>query len=186
MIAAIVLAAGASRRLGQPKQLVALAGEALLRRAVRMALEAGCGPVIPVLPREHGRFLAVLEGLAVSPCINLQAEEGMGASIRAGAGALPEGVEGALVMTVDQVAVDTDLLRRLVAAWRLDPERAAGCAYEGRVGIPALFPRRLFESLRACKGDHGAKGLLSGALHVAFPRGADDLDTPEDLARFTR
>jgi len=65
VIAAIVLAAGASRRLGQPKQLVALAGEALLRRAVRMALEAGCGPVIPVLPREHGRFLAVLEGLAV-------------------------------------------------------------------------------------------------------------------------
>lgn len=186
MIAAIVLAAGASRRLGQPKQLVTVAGEALLRRAVRMALEAGCNPVIPVLPKEHARFLAVLEGLEVSPCINLQADEGMGASIRAGAGALPADAEGALLMTVDQVAVDTNLLRRLVAAWRLDPLRVAGCAYEGRIGIPALFPRSLFPELLACKGENGAKGLLGEPLHVAFPRGGDDLDTPEDLARFTR
>ncbi|MBI3132564.1 MAG: nucleotidyltransferase family protein [Acidobacteria bacterium] len=186
MIAAIVLAAGASRRLGQPKQLVAVAGEALLRKAVRMALEAGCSPVIPVLPTEHDRFLAVLQGLEVSPCINLQADEGMGASIRAGAFALPAGAEGALLMAVDQVAVDTDLLRRLVAAWRLDPRRPAGCAYEGRIGIPALFPKSLFPGLQACNGESGAKGLLGGALHVAFPRGGDDLDTPEDLARFMR
>ncbi|HJV23688.1 MAG TPA: nucleotidyltransferase family protein [Holophagaceae bacterium] len=186
MIAAIVLAAGASRRLGQPKQLVALAGEALLRRAVRMALEAGCGAVIPVLPREHDRYLAVLEGLAVSPCINLQAEEGMGASIRAGAGALPAEAEGALLMTVDQVAVDAQLLRRLMAAWRQEPHRPAGCVYEGHVGIPALFPRSRFPGLRACKGDQGAKGLLGGALHVPFPRGGEDLDTPEDLRRLMR
>ncbi|HJV91123.1 MAG TPA: nucleotidyltransferase family protein [Holophagaceae bacterium] len=186
MIAAIVLAAGASRRLGQPKQLVALAGEALLRRAVRMALEAGCGAVIPVLPREHARYLAVLEGLEVSPCINLQAEEGMGASLRAGADALPGAAEGALVMTVDQVAVDTALLRRLLAAWRTEPHRPAGCAYDGQVGIPALFPRSHFPGLRACRGDQGARGLLGGALHVPFPRGGEDLDTPEDLQRFTR
>jgi molybdenum cofactor cytidylyltransferase len=186
VIAAIVLAAGASRRLGQPKQLVALAGEALLRRAVRMALEAGCGPVIAVLPREHDRFLAVLEGLDFLPCPNPQADEGMGASIRAGANVLPQEALGALLMTVDQVAVDTQLLRRLVAAWRQEPGRSAACAYEGRIGIPAIFPRALFPGLKACKGDAGAKGLLSDASSVQFPRGGDDLDTPEDLARFTR
>lgn len=186
MIAAIVLAAGASRRLGQPKQLVTLAGEALLRRAVRLALEAGCGPVIPVLPRDAERFLAVLEGLAITPCLNPRADEGMGSSLRAGAEALPTGVEGALVLTVDQVAVDADLLRRLVAAWRQEPLRAAACAYEGRVGIPALFPASLFPGLRACQGDRGAKDLLGGALQVPFPRGGEDLDTPADLARLTR
>ena len=186
MIAAIVLAAGASRRLGQPKQLVQLAGEALLRRAVRMALETCCGPVLAVLPTEHARYLAVLEGLDVMPCPNPEADEGMGASIRLGAKALPASAEGVLLMTVDQVAVDSELLRRLVAAWRLDPSRPAGCAYEGRIGIPAIFPRSQFPRLLACKGDNGAKGLLNGATHVTFPRGGDDIDTPEDLARFTR
>ncbi len=186
MIAAIVLAAGASRRLGQPKQLVALAGEPLLRRAARMALEAGCDPVIVVLPRDPRPYLEALDGLDVIPCPNPRADAGMGTSIRAGAGALPPGAEAALVLVVDQIAVDSDLLRRLVASWRLEPQRPAACAYEGRLGIPAIFPQGLFPELQTCDGDVGAKGLLGGATGIAFPRGGDDLDTPEDLARFTR
>lgn len=185
MIAAVVLAAGASRRLGQPKQLVELAGEALLRRAVRMALEAGCRPVVAVVPPEHTRLAAVLEGLEVQLCVNPDAAEGMGASIRAGVGALPDSADAVLLLTVDQVAVDTALLRRLLAAYPTG-EGALASAYEDQVGIPAVFPVRLFPALRRCKGDKGARDLLKGARTLAFPRGGEDLDTPEDLARLRR
>ncbi len=185
MIAAVVLAAGASRRLGQPKQLVELAGEALLRRAVRMALEAGCRPVVAVVPPEHARLDAVLEGLEVQRCVNPDAAEGMGASIRVGVGALPDPVEAVLLLTVDQVAVDPGLLGRLLTAYRSGTGTLA-CAYEGQVGIPAIFPRSAFPDLRRCRGDRGARDLLKGARALAFPRGGEDLDTPEDLARLRR
>lgn len=185
MIAAVVLAAGASRRLGQPKQLVELAGEALLRRVVRLALEAGFGPVVVVLPGNPAPYLASLEGLAVQVCPNPQAAEGMGASIRAGVAALPVTTEGVLLLTVDQVAVDAALLRRLAEAFE-GGGRAVACAYDGRLGIPAIFPWSAFPGLLTCKGDQGARALLAGAVAVPFPRGGEDLDTPEDLARFTR
>lgn len=183
MIAAVVLAAGASRRLGQPKQLVELAGEALLRRAVRQALEAGFGPVIVVLPADHAAYLPALEGLAVQVCPNLHSAEGMGASIRAGVAALPASAEGVLLLTVDQVAVDVTLLRRLAAAFA-GGERPVASAYEGLLGVPALFPKHAFPTLLASHGDHGAKALLAGAVAVPFPRGGEDLDTPEDLIQF--
>ena len=185
MIAAVVLAAGASRRLGQPKQLVQLAGEALLRRAARQALEAGCSPVIAVLPGQPGAYLPALEGLAVQVCPNAHSAEGMGASIRAGVAALPAAATAVLLLTVDQVAVDTDLLRGLIQAHR-DRGGAVASAYAGRLGVPALFPREAFPKLLASEGDRGARDLLAGAAAVPFPRGGEDLDTPEDLLRFTR
>lgn len=185
MIAAVVLAAGASRRLGQPKQLVELAGEALLRRVARMALETGFGPVIVVLPGDHASYLPALEGLAVQVCPNLQAAEGVGASIRAGVAALPSRASGVLLLTVDQVALDTTVLKRLGEAFGAGDHPVAS-AYEGRIGIPAIFPRGSFQDLLSLKGDQGARALLGGATPVPFPRGGEDLDTPEDLARFTR
>jgi CTP:molybdopterin cytidylyltransferase MocA len=180
-VAALVLAAGAGRRMGGPKALLDLGGETLLRRAVRAALEAGCAPVLAVVG-DWDPGLANLEARAVP---NPEAAEGMASSIRAGVAELPGGTEAVLLAAVDQPAVDADLLGRLLDLHRREPERPAACAYAGTLGIPAILPRRLFPELLALRGDRGAKALLlrENATALPFPEGARDLDRPEDLLR---
>jgi molybdenum cofactor cytidylyltransferase len=184
MIAAVILAAGAGRRMGGPKALVTLDGETLLRRVARIALASGCSPVLAVV----GPWDSDLGDLEVQPIFNAEATEGMASSIRAGIAALPKEVTAALVLAVDQLAVDTSLVQRLLALAMEDPSRPVACAYGGSLGIPALLPRRLFSDLLALRGDHGAKAILlrENALTLPFPQAEADLDTPEDLARIRR
>ena len=112
----------------------------------------------------------------------------MASSIRAGIAALPQEAERALLLVVDQVAVDGILLRRLLTLSDADPERPTGCAYSGTLGIPAVLPRRLFPELLTLSGDRGAKAILlrEDAAALPFPEGILDLDTPEDLDRLRR
>jgi len=184
LIAAVILAAGAGRRMGGPKALLMLEGETLLHRAARIALEAGCRPVIAVV----GGWDPGLADLDVQAVPNAQASEGMASSIRAGVAALPPDVTALLLLAVDQPAVDAPLLQRLLALAATAPGHTTACAYAGTVGIPALLPRRLFPELAVLRGDRGAKGLLlrEDTLALPFPEGRRDLDTPEDLARFRR
>ncbi|WP_243300942.1 nucleotidyltransferase family protein [Geothrix oryzisoli] len=184
MIAAVILAAGAGRRMGGPKALLRLDGETLLRRAARAALGAGCSPVVAVI----GTWDPGLAGLEVQTVFNPEAQEGMASSIRLGVAALGPAVEAALLLTVDQPAVDATLLGGLLALAAVDPERPAACAYADTLGIPAVLPRRLFPELLTLRGDRGAKGLLlrEGAAALPFPAGADDLDAPGDLDAIRR
>ena len=181
-VPAIILAAGASRRLGRPKQLVRVAGETLLRRAVRAAL-AGCAPVLVVVGSRAGEMEAHLAGLAVTLVANPDWEEGMASSIRAGIRALPPGAEAALLLVCDQRAVDGDLVRRLLEARRARPDAVVACGYGGVRGTPSLFPARCFPALLALRGDRGARDQLRGddVTVVPFPGGERDLDRPEDL-----
>lgn len=182
--AAIILAAGSGRRMGGPKALLWIEGDTLLRRAARTALEAGCAPVAAVV----GAWPPGLDGLDVQTVLNPGADEGMASSLRLGLAALPPDAPAALILAVDQPAVDAVLLRSLLALAARDPERPAACAYAGTLGIPAVLPRRLFPELRALRGDHGAKAILlrEDAATLPFPGGAMDLDTPEDLERLRR
>lgn len=184
MTAALILAAGAGRRMGGPKALLVLDGETLLRRTVRRALEAGCAPVFAVV----GDWANGLEGLAVQTILNLDADEGMARSIRLGVRALPAETASVLILTVDQPEVDASLLRRLIQLAEGDPGQPAACSYQGTLGIPAVLPRRLFADLLALRGDRGAKAILmrQNTLPLPFPGGAVDLDTPEDLDRLRR
>ncbi len=184
MIAAVILAAGAGRRMGGPKAQLRVEGDTLLRRATRVALEAGCAPVVAVVG--DGDPGPGVEGVQVLP--NPQAAEGMASSLRAGLAALPLEAEAVLILTVDQVEVDTILLKRLLALAAADPARPAACAYEGTLGVPAVLPRRLFPDLLALHGDRGAKAILlrEQAAALPFPGGAADLDTPADLKRLRR
>jgi CTP:molybdopterin cytidylyltransferase MocA len=179
-IPAVILAAGASRRLGRPKQLVLLGGESLLRRTVRAAL-AGCAPVLVVLGCRAGEMAANLAGLPVTLVRNDAWEEGMAASIRAGIRALPEGAEAVMFLVCDQVAVDGALVGRLLDVQRAEPGKVIACAYAGARGTPAVFPARCFRQLLELRGDRGARGLLEDALLVPFPGGAEDVDLPADL-----
>ena len=184
-IPAVILAAGASSRLGRPKQLVLLQGETLLQRTVKAALDAGCGPVRVVLGAAWEESKKNIQDLPVELLFNGGWQEGMASSIRLGLEALPPDAEAVLLLVCDQPALDAKRLRGLLDAHRLAPEALVACAYGGTRGIPALFPRRLFPGLLALQGDRGAKGLLQGPdVHlVPFPGGEADVDTPEDLAR---
>jgi len=179
---AVILAAGASRRLGWPKQLVEFDGESMLRRTVRAAL-AHCAPVLVVVGCQGEAMAAHLAGLAVTVVRNPDWEEGMAASIRAGLAALPAAAEGALFLVCDQPAVDAALIAELLAAHARRPGAVVACGYGGVRGIPSWLPARCFPDLARLRGDRGARGLLQGAdvEVVPFPGGAVDLDRPEDL-----
>ena len=183
-VPAVILAAGASRRLGRPKQLVRLGGESLLRRAARAAL-AGCAPVLVVLGCRAEEMAPELEGLAVTPVLNAAWEEGMASSIRAGLRALPQGAEAVLFLVCDQVAVDGALVGRLLEVRRDHPEAVIACGYAGARGTPSVFPARCFGQLLELRGDRGARDLLGDAVEVPFPAGDQDVDLPGHLPDLT-
>jgi molybdenum cofactor cytidylyltransferase len=181
-IPAVILAAGASRRLGRPKQLVELGGETLLRRTVRAA-QAGCAPVLVVVGSRAPEMEAHLAGLALTIVANPEWEEGMAASLRCGIAALPPGTEAALFLVCDQLQVDGALVQRLLEAHRAHPGAVVACAYGGGRGIPSIFPARCFPALLELRGDRGARGMLHGddVVVIPFPGGERDVDGPEDL-----
>jgi CTP:molybdopterin cytidylyltransferase MocA len=189
-IAAALLAAGSSRRLGQPKQLVELDGRPLVRRAAEAALAAGCEPVFAVLGAHAGEVAAALAELPVLPLRNEAHEEGLASSIRVAAAAAERATpacDGLLLFLVDQPRVGAALLARLAARFAEGGgERIAACTYAGTVGAPAIFPRARFPALAALRGPRGAKPLLEAergrVLEVTFPEGGVDVDTAEDLA----
>ena len=189
-MAALVLAAGASSRLGQPKQLVRFQGERLMDRAIRLAQEAGAVPVFVVL---GANFELMLEALADSPSgpengvrilINKAWRSGMSSSLRLGATAAERaGADDLLVMGCDQPSVTAQHLRALCEASKR--EHAVASYYWQRRGIPALFPAFAFHALQDLSGDTGARELLQddAVLTVPLPGGEFDVDTPEDLER---
>jgi len=177
-VAAVVLAAGASQRLGKLKQLIRLGGETLVERTVRVCREAGCDPVVVVLGASADvvRRGCSLESAVI--VVNDGWPEGMGSSVRVGVGVLGGGVEGCVVATCDMPAVSPEHLRELMRAGDV-----VASSYAGRCGVPAYFPRDLFGSLAELRGDAGARELLKGARTVELVGGEMDVDTVEDLAR---
>ena len=177
-VAAVILAAGASTRLGQPKQLVTLAGERLLERAVRVAREAGCVPIIAVLGSSADKILAECQLDAVTIAINLDWPEGMASSIRSGIREIPATSGFAILMTCDQPAVTAAHLRQLIEACGETP---VASAYAGRRGVPACFPAKSFGELLLLRGDEGARRLLDSATAIDLAGGELDIDTPFTL-----
>jgi len=176
-VGAVVLAAGASTRLGEPKQLLMLGGETLLERAVRVAREAGCSPVVVVLGASAASIQAVCDFGDAVVVVNDGWAEGMGSSVRTGVGALLD-VDACVVMTCDMPAVTASHLRALMASGEV-----TASSYAGRRGVPAYFPAGAFQSLLELRGDAGAKDLLRSAHFVELVGGELDVDTTTDLAR---
>jgi molybdenum cofactor cytidylyltransferase len=190
-VAAIVLAAGASSRLGQPKQLLVHRGETLLERAIRLANEAGAAPVITVIGANFETLRASVASMCSIQAINNRWEQGISTSIHAGLDALDEAAPhaaGALILACDQPRLTADHLRTLIEifATQEDPSIVAS-TYAGVLGVPAVFPRMAFADLRALRGDKGARSLLvhppCPMIPVPFPGGEVDIDRPEDLSQ---
>jgi len=181
----VVLAAGASRRFGSPKQLVRIAGRPLLHTAVSRAVEVAGHSVTVVLGSGADELAGLLRHTPASILINRQWEEGIGSSIRAAVARLPGGCMGVLIALADQAAVTAEDLRRLSGRWRAHPDHIVAAQYEGITGVPAVFPQWCFPDLLELRGDEGAKRLFhrhtERTLRVSLPSAALDIDTPEDL-----
>ena len=188
-MAAIILAAGSASRMGRLKQLQAFEGKTLVARAIDTALEAGFDPVLVVVGAEAGAVQASVASQRVSVVQNGQWADGMGSSIRAGIHQLQmerTDVAAALISLADQPLVTARHLSAMRTAFHQNGASIVAAEYSGTVGVPALFSRRLFDTLATLAAGSGAKSLFTHAdiaVHrFPLPEAAIDIDTPADLA----
>lgn len=188
-IAAIVLAAGRSQRMGGPNKLVqGIGGRALVRIAAEAALGAGLDPVLVVTGHDSEAVTAALAGLAVDVVHNPDYADGMSTSLKTGLVALPAENDGAAILLGDMPGMTEELIRRLTDAF----EAAGGVRpvvpfADGRRGNPVIWPRGCFADLMAVTGDRGGRDVLTSlgarVLEIAVEgqSALTDIDTPDAL-----
>ena len=182
MVSAVVMAAGASTRMGTQKLLLPLGGEPLVRRTVRQVLAAGFDDVLVVLGREHEATLAALEGLAIRHAVNLQFASGMGSSFRTAVEHLA-GSDAAMFALADQPFITALEYRTVLDTYLLHTPAIVSVHYGDVVAPPQLFARELFPEIALLQ--HGARAVLqrhverTTVLQFA-PHLLVDIDTPDD------
>ena len=190
-VAAIILAAGRSTRMGGPNKLLAeIGGRPLVRIATEEALASRARPVIVVTGHQRDKVEAALDGLDVQRVHNPDFADGLSTSVKTGLAALPDDVDGAIVCLGDMPQVTAVLIDKLTAAF--DPERGALVVVptiDGKRGNPVVWARRFFPELMALEGDVGARHLIArypeAVAEVALTDKAvlTDVDTPEALVQ---
>lgn len=186
----VVLAAGASRRYGSPKQLARYRGETLVARSVRLAQEAGAEAVCVVLGYRADLIRRALQQIGATPAgtsavRNPRWREGMGRSLACGVRSLDRRAHAVLVCLADQPLLEAEDLAALVLTWRARPRSVVASRYAGKIGVPAIFPRSCFRALKSLSGDRGAQELLASSndvLSMPMPLAAVDIDDPRDLS----
>lgn len=181
--ATVVLAGGASRRMGEPKLLLELEGRPLLARAVETALQVT--PHVVVVVGAYAELYTPLALAAGAEVVENPAwREGLASSLRAGVAALPEEVDAALVLLGDQPLVPARHFEKMLAVYRSSAATLVFSSYSGVRGAPTLIDRSLFGVVQTLTGDRGARALqdLARVAEIAL-QAAFDVDTPEDAAR---
>jgi molybdenum cofactor cytidylyltransferase len=189
-IAAVILAAGRSTRMGGPNKLVAeIGGRPLVRIAAAQALASRAGPVIVVTGHQREKVESALQGLDVRLVHNPNFAEGLSTSVKAGLAAVPGEADGAIVCLGDMPQVRSPLIDKLIAAF--DPERGALVVIptiDGKRGNPVVWSRRFFPELMALEGDVGARNMIAryaeavAEVPLTDTAALIDVDTPEALA----
>ncbi len=193
-VAAIVLAAGASQRMGRPKQLLPWGRDdrPMLRHVVHTALAASPDEVIVVLGCAAERIAPVLEGLPVQIVVNPAWADGLSTSVRAALDAISPTAEGALFLPADQPRLTSHVIAALMARFRRTRAPIVVPAGKERRGAPALFARALFDKLRAVQGDRGGRDVIARhpdlIVTVQLPDVTllADVDTPGDYLTLQR
>ncbi len=192
-IGLILLAAGGSRRLGSPKQLLRdEGGLSLIRRAAQAAAASQCRPIVAVLGASAEDIRPELAGLPLTVAINPDWQTGMASSLQMGLNSLEaaQTFDAVVVMLCDQPAVTGALLDALIAAYQATGHSIVACEYGETVGVPALFDQVLFAPLAALTGDEGARRVIRGyrgpISRLPFPEGLLDIDIPQDISALRR
>jgi molybdenum cofactor cytidylyltransferase len=188
-VAAIILAAGRSTRMGGPNKLLArFAGAPLIRRVAENALASSADPVIVVTGHRASDISKALVGLDVRVVDNPDFAEGLATSLKVGLAAVPESASGALVLLADMPAVTAPIMDRLIAAFRAKATPAIVLpTVAGKRGNPVLWSHAFFPELLALSGDTGARHIIArheeAVERVEIGEAAGlDVDTPEALA----
>ncbi len=186
MIAAIVLAAGSSTRMGRQKLTLPMPdGRALVRLAVEQVLAAGLDETVVVVGADADAVSAALIGLPIRTVVNPRYAEGQSTSLRTGLDALPPETEAVVIALGDQPLPDPGVIRRLATAFQETGRPIAVPVYRDGRGNPVLFGAALFDELRRVTGDQGGRGVITNdpdrvaEVRVDAPLPAD-VDTPED------
>jgi len=188
-LAIIILAAGASRRLGQPKQLVQYQGKPLIRRVAEACVASQLGEVFVILGSEAGPISKALKGLPDVWIMNFPDwAEGMGSSMAFATKSvlLDSSYDAAIFVLSDQFHFSDKCLQDLYAERKKTGNEILLSKYDEGKGPPSLFNKSMFEELSKLAGDDGAKAIVKnhdGTVgQVGFPKGHLDIDTQEDLA----
>ena len=186
-IGIIILAAGSSSRLGEPKQLLEHEGKGLLQKAIDAAINADANPVIVVLGANADQISKEINKSKIQVIMNSEWEEGMASSVRVGLNEVlfvSPSTEAVILMVCDQPYISSDLIRDLINTHKQTRNPIVTCNYGEAIGPPALFHRSLFNELMELKGDVGARKIIQKhsdeVATILFTKGKIDIDTKED------
>jgi molybdenum cofactor cytidylyltransferase len=189
-IGAVILAAGGSVRLGQPKQLLKFRGETLVARAVRAGEEALCNAVVVVVGESGSAIQDELRETSAVIIENPAWRGGLGTSIRCGLKRLIElapATDAVILLACDQPRVEASTIAALIAEQDKTRKAMVASSYANTLGVPALFDRSCFKELLALPDNSGAKSLIAArpddVSSISFEDGAIDIDTPADFER---
>ena len=187
---AVILAAGNSSRLGQPKQLLQFRGQTLVRRIVDAACEADCSPIVVVIGSDKDKVARELERTNAVIVENVNWSDGIGTSIRSGVQRsldVAPNVEAIVLLVCDQPLVDSHTIEQLIALGAKTKKAIVASSYAGTLGVPALFDRSCAEELLRLDDASGAKPIIfSNHDRVAefpFPEGQIDIDMAADYEK---
>lgn len=189
MLAAVILAAGGSSRMGQPKQLLKFRGTSLLRRAIDTAQAAGAEQVIVVLGSFADKLLPEVEGTSATVVLNDQWMEGVSTSLRGGLAAVGSDARGVFIFPADMPLLTPHVLKELARRQQVSGRPAAMTEAAGIRGVPVFITRSLFPALMIQEGDVGGAQYLRAhpesveAVRFDDPDLVRDVDRPEDYAR---
>ncbi|MEH1946949.1 MAG: nucleotidyltransferase family protein [Nostoc sp.] len=186
-IAIMILAAGASTRMGTPKQLLLYQGRSLLQYTTEIAIASVCQPVVVVLGANAEQIHPQIKQLPVRVVKNSDWACGMSSSIKSGIellNNLPQKIEAVVITLCDQPFVSPQIINQLVDTYYSTKKTIIACEYGDTLGVPALFSQTFFSELAALKETSGAKKVINNNLNevfsIPFPLGDIDIDTPKD------
>ncbi|WP_321342719.1 nucleotidyltransferase family protein [uncultured Draconibacterium sp.] len=183
----LLLAAGASSRMGQPKPLLPWGEQTLIEHQINTLLATG-NPVVVVLGNQSESIIPILQGLPVELSINKNWEQGMGTSIAAGVKFISQlypDCKGVLITLIDQPLITTDHLNTLVTNFESEKQQIiVSQADSGWQGVPVFFDRFYFDELARLNGKQGAKTIFRNYKEqvISVPCGEIlvDMDTPKE------
>lgn len=189
-IGIIILAAGASTRLGQAKQLLIYQEHSLIFNTVKVAVNSGCEPIVVVLGAYADLIFPEISNFPVKIVKNCDWQEGINTSIKVGINSLKatqENIESVVLMLCDQPFISTQLIQKIIDVYYLTGKAIVASKYADTCGVPALFSAKIFPEMLNLKTAKGAKQIIKNYAHqvatVDFPKGEIDIDTFADYQR---
>ncbi|HUG39166.1 MAG TPA: nucleotidyltransferase family protein [Longimicrobiales bacterium] len=190
-VAGIVLAAGESIRMREPKALLRAGGDTFLERTIAALKGGGCAPVVAVVRPDMEAAREAAERAGARPVVNAGPGSEQVDSLRLALASLSADVAAAVVLPVDHPLVRGETVAALIAAWRGSPDRIARPVHEGRPGHPTLFPRTVWPAFTA-ELPRGARSVVEDEAQprldvpVGDPGVLADVDTPAAFARWVK